>query len=193
MALSCFTLTGCGDASNSDTTAKISTTATINDEAILEAETFLADTFSLSTGNDWIYDEALSTSLKSETVNGFYFYRNNDTNDTNADTTPADHMIIVIEDLSSTGKDFDTFKNMTLTQLQSGISTELSPESDNINGYEAFKIKYDTTIDSNLCHNYLISMNIENVIYSFSYTCYADDCEEEFSLFYSLVSSAAFN
>ena len=219
MILSCFFIAGCdNDASDNNAVNDEALTSGKNG-AVTNIETFSADTFSLSIGTDWVYDEELSASLKSETIDGFYFYRRYDTDyessqnedecsqsenngsqgeDSNSasgdrNNVLSDHLIIVIEDLSSTGKDFDTFKNMTLTQLQSGISTVLTPEETNINGYESFKLKYDTVTDEKTSHNYLISMNIENVIYSFSYTCYSDDFEAEFELFENLVCMAEFN
>lgn len=190
MIISCFSLTGC----NEDGTVSLTdSSVSVSDELSgMENRTFSSDTFSLSTGDNWIYDETRSTALKTDSVSGYYFYRSTD--DSTALTNDfSDHMIVIIENLSSTGKDFDTFKDITLKQLNSGLSTELSPESTNINGYEAFKVKYDTTVNEKLSHNYLISMNIENVIYSFSYTCYSENFEDEFKLFEQLISSGKFN
>ncbi len=181
-----ISLSGCNDDNVASDNQSDTRTVSENETST----TFETDRFTISLGSEWVYDSAASEAASSASgITCYYFYHTAD-DDTN---TSKEHITISIEDLSSTGKDFSTFRSVITEQIKQNAYAVLSSEDTTINGYNAWKVKYDISKNSITTSNYLVAMNVENIIYSFTFTSDADDFDSYISDVDNFIKSAIFN
>lgn len=155
-----------------------------------DTNTFDTDIFTITLGSDWIYDNDASEAVsESSGITCYYFYHPEDGADSDSFN---EHLTISVEDLSDTGKDFSTFKDLITEQMKSDAYTVNSAESTVINGYDAWKVKYDSAAGDTVMKNYLVALNVENTICSFTFTCGPEAYDSHLSLVDQLISSAIF-
>lgn len=187
IVLSCTSLIGCSSdniSNTNNTAAKME--STYADEA--STNIFDTDTFSIDLGNKWLYDkEASETAAQLLNVTCYYFYFAED-----GISPTSDHITITVDNLSNTGKDFDTFKDVVIKQIQVSDYTYTDVSNEPVNGYETWRIEYKTTGSDNESYNYLTCINVENVIYSSTFTSYKETYEDGISLADEFILSATF-
>lgn len=189
----CFLLTGCkNDDTEKSSNAKSAAdqkSSSVTNGASGDTSLFETDIFTVDLSSHWVYDSAASEKASAASgVKCYYFYHKD-----NSDTSSANrHITISIEDLSSTGKDFATFKDVIKGQINTDTYTMVSAEDSTVSGYNSWKVKYDTAVSDTLSHNYLSAVNVENVICSFTFTTAGDDYDSFFEEADNLVGSVVF-
>lgn len=114
----------------------------------------------------WELDEA-STYTTDDNVTYYFYYHPDDEK-----IATSEHITRIVTNQSSLGKDFSTFKETLLIQLESTNCTITYEETSMTDGYDTWMLAYGGKISGTDTpyYCYMISVNKENIIYSYVYT-----------------------
>ena len=186
---SIFSLFACKNSDEADNDDIHKTFSANTESTTNETTIFDSNSFSILLKNDWIYDKENSEAAsEAKKVICHYFYHLSD----NEDRSNAEHITVIVEDLAGTGRDFDTYKDIVNQQLKANSYTVDNSSETTIKGYDSWQLEYISTTENVQQYNYLMCMNVENVIYSFTFTSDSDKYENHSQIMEDFINSVSF-
>ncbi len=182
---------GCGNKNEKSVDSKNDNDAST--EEPLVSSIFEGEHFTIDVTSDWKYDENTSYSVSNEknTAYNIFSYVGTAQNSYNCS------IYINSQDISDTGYDFDTYKDITKQSLEAKSYT-ISNEDDSltIDGYNAWMFECehpDETEESSTVYSVQVVVNVSNVMYSFTILSDTSDYETPKLSALSIFKSAKFN
>ncbi len=187
--ISLSSLFSCKNSEETDTVNTDKTYSTGLENIVGDTTLFNSENFSISDENYWIYDKENSEAVSADkNIICHYFYHLSE----DEDKSNAEHITVIIENLAGTGRDFDTYKELVNQQLKVNSYTVNNNSETTIKGYDSWILEYVSTAEDIQQYNYLMCLNVENVIYSFTFTANADNYENHSQIMEDFINSVTF-
>ncbi len=182
---------GCGNKSEKSGDSNDSDNSTTEDTLVSSA--FEGEHFTINVTNDWEYNKNASDTVSSEkdTIYSIFSYVGTTQNSCNCS------IYINSQDISDTGYDFATYKDITKQSLESKSYT-ISNEDDalTIDSYNAWMFECahpDETEESSTVYSLQVVVNVSNVMYSFTIVSDTPDYDIAKASALNIFKSAKFN